>query len=78
MFMQKNGGWKTLGEREDGSVQWQCGWVGVEKGVVDWAQVLKDLKSVGYDGYIGMEDFSGVHSDKEALQHNIEWFKSLL
>ncbi|WP_035664663.1 sugar phosphate isomerase/epimerase family protein [Halalkalibacter akibai] len=74
----KNASWKTKGQREDGSAIWEPAWDLVENGVVNWKQVLSDLKSVGYDGYIGMEDFSGVFTNEEALRHNISFIKHLL
>ena len=73
----KNGGWEIKQEQEDGTVEWGVKWSPIEKGVVNWKQVLTDLKSVGYDGTIGMEDFSGTYSTKEAIKHNIEWVKRL-
>lgn len=73
----KNGFWEVKKEHEDGRVEWGVQMAPVEKGMVDWKQVLADLKAVGYDGTIGMEDFSGVYGTKEAMQHNIDWVKKL-
>lgn len=65
----KNTGWKKKGEtREDGSEAWTSYWEPVNEGVVDWKQVLGDLKAVGYDGYLGVEDFSGKFASKELLK----------
>lgn len=74
----KNAIWQIHEQHEDGTVHWQAAWSLLEKGVVDWKQVLIDLKAVGYDGYIGMEDFSEGYTTKESLKHNIDWVKYLL
>ncbi|QGH35575.1 TIM barrel protein [Gracilibacillus salitolerans] len=74
----KNASWEIIGQQADGSTQWEANWCLLEKGVVDWQQVFSDLKAVGYDGYIGMEDFSGVLSTKASLQHNIDRIKAII
>ncbi|RKL66908.1 xylose isomerase [Salipaludibacillus neizhouensis] len=74
----KNASWQVDPQTDDGTVEWKVTWSLVEKGVVDWKQVLLDLKAVGYDGFIGMEDFSGECTTKESLKHNMEWIKKLL
>ncbi|MDQ1236240.1 sugar phosphate isomerase/epimerase [Paenibacillus sp. SORGH_AS306] len=38
--------------------QWQCQWAPILEGIVPWQQIISDLQSVGYDGYLGVEDFS--------------------
>lgn len=73
----KNAKWEIIDKEEDGTYNWLASWELLEKGVVDWKQVISDLKAVGYDGNIGMEDFSGVLNTKEALEHNIIWIKRL-
>ncbi|UUZ92226.1 sugar phosphate isomerase/epimerase [Paenibacillus sp. P25] len=63
----KNTGWKRTEQRADGSQAWTSYWEPVNEGIVDWKQVLRDLKAVGYDGYLGVEDFSGKYGSKESL-----------
>ncbi|WP_276356288.1 sugar phosphate isomerase/epimerase family protein [Cohnella caldifontis] len=64
----KNAQWTRSGEtREDGFDRWLCGWAGLTRGIVDWPQVVADLKAVGYNGYIGVEDFSGEFESGEML-----------
>ena len=36
---------------------WRPQWVGLEEGLVDWAEVITALGSVGYAGYLCLEDF---------------------
>jgi sugar phosphate isomerase/epimerase len=74
----KNAIWKQTEQPEDGTLVWRAEWSPVHAGIVDWKQVLKDLKAVGYDGYLGFEDFSGAKSSRELLQENPEYIHSLL
>lgn len=74
----KNARWVVKEIESDGTEVWQPEWSIIEKGVVNWKQVLKDLNSVGYDGYIGMEDFSQGFSTEMSLRHNIDTIKRLL
>lgn len=72
----KNACW----ERESGEAgpAWRCRWMPVDRGWVDWAQVVADLKSVGYDGYLGVEDFSGEMASRDMMRHFADYFRSLL
>ncbi|NOU98364.1 TIM barrel protein [Paenibacillus sp. LMG 31456] len=74
----KNTGWKKTDVREDGSQAWTSYWEPNFQGVVNWKQVLTDLKAVGYDGYLGVEDFSGLYGSKELLQKYGEETRALL
>lgn len=72
----KNGYW----ERAQGAAEtaWRCRWTPVDRGWVDWQQVIADLKSVGYDGYLGVEDFSGAMRSRDMMRHFADYFRSLL
>jgi sugar phosphate isomerase/epimerase len=48
----------TRWERVEG--RWRHAWALMEEGIVDWAQVVGDLKSVGYNGWLSCEDFAEV------------------
>lgn len=69
----KNVNWLKMEQPEDGKA-----WESLPDGAVDWKQVLIDLKSVGYDRYLGFEDFSKSKPTKEQLQFNIDYIRSLL
>lgn len=71
----KNAAWFTRDNRE--TYPWECKWVGLERGIVDWKQVLLDLKAVGYKGWFGLEDFSGTLSTEELLPFYRKWFQDL-
>lgn len=45
-----------------------CSWRPVASGIVPWKQVLADLHAVGYDGWFGLEDFSGTYDTVTMLQ----------
>ncbi|WP_066187095.1 sugar phosphate isomerase/epimerase family protein [Gracilibacillus timonensis] len=72
----KNAQW--VKQTDDDQVNWQVQWAQLDKGVVDWKQVLTDLKAVGYDGNIGMEDFSNAYPTKESLKFNLDAIKKLV
>ncbi|UOQ44181.1 sugar phosphate isomerase/epimerase [Halobacillus salinarum] len=74
----KNASWHEADKHPDGTVDWEARWTLLEKGIVDWKQVLADLRSVGYDGTIGIEDFSGELSTRDSLAHHMSSLKQLL
>lgn len=74
----KNAFWQKKYKHENGVVDWSVEWAPIEKGIVDWKQVFIDLKAVGYDGYIGMEDFSGSYETRESIKQNINTVKRIL
>ncbi|MBB6635580.1 sugar phosphate isomerase/epimerase family protein [Cohnella thailandensis] len=49
-------------------VEWTCGWRSIASGAVPWKQILRDLDAVGYDGWLGVEDFSNTYSSPEMLR----------
>ncbi len=63
-------------ERPAGGGVWEPRWAPLEDGVVDFGLVFEALELVGYDGWLVMEDFSGVRPSREALKHNLEFVRS--
>ncbi|TJY44560.1 sugar phosphate isomerase/epimerase [Cohnella pontilimi] len=75
----KNGVWtKTEDGAGDGPVRWSVRWTGLHKGIVDWAQVIADLKAVGYSGSIGIEDFSEELGTADMLRYFADSLNHLL
>jgi len=75
----KNAAWRMNGYDADGSDRWQGEWKGLQRGMVPWPRVIKDLVDLGYNGYLGVEDFSGQFSTAEAmLQHFSTYIGGLL
>ncbi|MGN7412374.1 sugar phosphate isomerase/epimerase family protein [Paenibacillus sp. SAF-068] len=56
---------------------WKCHWTPLTEGIVDWVQMVRDLRAVGYDGYYGIEDFSGALDSKAMLQHFADVFAEI-
>ena len=71
----KNTIWTPDGSREDGTTGWRSEWSPLRSGIVDFGNLLQDLKSVGYEGYLGIEDFSGQYSSKELLSEFAQFIK---
>jgi sugar phosphate isomerase/epimerase len=75
----KNAGWTPgLSHESDGSVIWKTDWMPMKQGMVPWKLILDDLKFVGYEGYLGLEDFSQQFGSEEMLQQFADYMKSLL
>src|SRR5688572_9167047 len=64
-------------ERPAGGGVWEPRWAPLEDGVVDFGEIFRALEHVGYDGWLVMEDFSGVRPSREALKYNLEFVRSL-
>lgn len=74
----KNTGYKKTELRTNGSQAWTSYWEPIAEGIVDWKQVLGDLQAVGYDGYLGVEDFSGKYESRELLKVYAQHIRGLL
>ncbi|MGG3282913.1 sugar phosphate isomerase/epimerase family protein [Paenibacillus solani] len=68
----KNGGYRKSPSVDGTSAEWSAEWTPLSQGAVPWRQVVQDLKSVGYDGYYGIEDFSGTFESREMLMRFAE------
>ncbi|APO48254.1 xylose isomerase [Paenibacillus xylanexedens] len=86
----KNAGWfepegkesqkANVTEKSSGvalNANWKCHWTPLTEGMVDWVQMVRDLRAVGYDGYYGIEDFSGALESKAMLQHFADVFAEI-
>ncbi|WP_334075144.1 hypothetical protein [Paenibacillus sp. A14] len=58
-----------------GSPGWRSGWAPLAEGFVDFRRLLADLKSVRYDGYLGIEDFSGQYSSGALLPAFVQFIR---
>jgi sugar phosphate isomerase/epimerase len=50
----------------------------MREGIVSWKQVIDDLKAVGYDGYLGVEDFSRQYDSPAMLREFAAYMRELL
>ncbi|WP_339222726.1 sugar phosphate isomerase/epimerase family protein [Paenibacillus sp. FSL W7-1332] len=71
----KNGGYHKTAAEDGTSAAWSGEWVPLDQGAVPWKQVIQDLQSVGYEGYYGIEDFSGTFESREMLLRFAEQMK---
>ena len=62
-------------ERPEGGGVWKSTWASLEDGVVDWSALFGALASVSYDGWLGLEDFSGTYNTHDALKNDIAFLK---
>jgi sugar phosphate isomerase/epimerase len=67
----KNAAWFP---KEEGGWEWK--WYPMRTGVVDWSQVMSDLKAIGYDGWMSLEDFCSLPVD-EKLADDIAFLREL-
>ncbi|MGQ9515431.1 MAG: sugar phosphate isomerase/epimerase family protein [Thermoproteota archaeon] len=67
----KNSAWRMAA-----SGKWAAESAKLEEGIVDWKQVVSDLRVVGYDGYLSLEDFS-MQDTIVKLQRDLAYLKSL-
>jgi len=56
---------------------WEWKWVPMRAGMVDWAQVIADLRAIQYDGWLSLEDFSSAPVE-EKLSDDIAFLRDLL
>jgi sugar phosphate isomerase/epimerase len=70
----KNAAWR----RPEAGGVWQAVWSPLEDGVVDFPRLLAALKGAGYQGWLGLEDFSIARPTPETLSHNYEFISGLI
>jgi len=73
----KNARWYPQKYNDDGSVEWKCDWAPVHKGVMSMRQLFAALHAVGYNGWVGLEDFSTEGSVEDRLRNNLAYLKRL-
>jgi sugar phosphate isomerase/epimerase len=68
----------------EGKKKWVCDAASLSKGIVDWKEVLMALRSVGYKGYLSLEDFRGGYCEipkgittEEKLEEDINYLRTL-
>lgn len=71
----KNALWVQDDPRADGTAGWRSEWAPLASGIIDFRKLLGDLKSVGYNGYLGIEDFSAQHDSKALLKAFTEFMR---
>lgn len=64
-------------ERPPGGGVWRPRWSPLHDGVVDFYALFQALRSVGYDGWIVVEDFSQRYDSRTALQENLKFLRNI-
>ncbi len=73
----KNAQWRPVGERADGSVEWQAEWATIRGGSVDMTALFRALREVGYDGWLSFEDFSTEQPVAVRTRDNLRYIKAV-
>jgi len=74
----KNARWFPAKYLADRTVEWKCEWAPVHKGIIDLRALFRALNSIGYDGWIGLEDFSMERPLDDRLKENLTYLKSIV
>ncbi len=56
---------------------WKGRWAPLRDGVVDFAALFAALRTVGYDGWIVVEDFSRAYNSHTALRENLAFLRGV-
>jgi sugar phosphate isomerase/epimerase len=73
----KNTSWDIAETLADGTTKWRPSAATLQGGIVDWGEVVQDLKAVGYTGYLSSEDFSRADSTEEKILNGLRYLKGL-
>lgn len=73
----KNYAWQPGAQDARGTLLWKAQPAPLARGIVDWGQVVEDLKSVDYDGWLSLEDFDSSTSTEAKLEAGIAYLRSL-
>ncbi len=73
----KNARWFPTKQAEDSTMEWRCDWAPVHRGIIDMRQLFGALHGIGYDGWIGLEDFSTDRPTEDRLKENLVYLKGI-
>jgi sugar phosphate isomerase/epimerase len=72
----KNSKWEISKGEPDGNLLWRPTWATLRGGMVNWGEVIADLKQVGYQGYLSSEDFATELPTLEKLTDDLAFLAS--
>jgi sugar phosphate isomerase/epimerase len=72
----KNAVWQQVGEDASGAAQWKWSWATLRKGMGDVRGYLGALRSVGYDGWVTLEEFTTETPLYERLADDLAFLRS--
>ena len=73
----KNSRWDVVGATGNGAVQWQPTFAPMKNGCVDFEDLLRSLKAVGYNGWLSFEDFNPNKKTDEKLVEDLKFLKAI-
>lgn len=73
----KNARWEVVGQRADGSTEWQAVAAPLREGIVDFADLFQALREAGYDDWLSLEDFSTEQPLHMRLKDNLAYLRQL-
>jgi sugar phosphate isomerase/epimerase len=73
----KNARWFPVKQAEDSTMEWKCDWAPVHRGIIDMRQLFAALHAIGYDGWVGLEDFSKDRPTEDRLKENLAYLKGI-
>ncbi|HEV2067207.1 MAG TPA: sugar phosphate isomerase/epimerase family protein [Thermomicrobiales bacterium] len=73
----KNAHWVPVKEADDSTMEWKCDWAPVHSGIIDMRQLFAALHAIGYDGWVGVEDFSTNRPTDDRLRENLAYLKGI-
>lgn len=73
----KNARWFPKVQDADGTMVWMCDWAPVHRGIIDMRALFKALRQVGYDGWVGLEDFSTDRPLADRLRENLTYLRNV-
>jgi sugar phosphate isomerase/epimerase len=73
----KNCAFHLAGVESDGTLRWEPQWVPLREGRAHLPELFKALASVGYDGWVAVEDFSDTVPLAERTAANLEYLRSI-
>jgi sugar phosphate isomerase/epimerase len=74
----KNSAWGQTGQRADGSLAWEAEWAPLDKGIVDLRDLFAALRTVAYDDWISVEDFTTDPPLLERVRENLRYLRKSL
>lgn len=74
----KNLTWSAADEEQNGAKVWSTVAAPLKQGIVNWPDVVCELRKSGYDGWFFLEDFSITGDVENTIKDTLSWMKGLV
>lgn len=74
----KNLNWSVAEEEQDGVKAWSAVPAPLKQGIVNWPEVICELRKSGYNGWFFLEDFSIEGNVENSIKDTLSWMKGLV